>query len=70
MLVFVRAQEMTAPLPNPPSNSDVIELDSLNESQFVQQDKESVEVRSREANREHEGNEFLTPSIVFHKNNH
>lgn len=37
---------MTASLPNPPSSSDVIELDSLNESQFVQQDKESVEVRS------------------------
>lgn len=37
---------MSAPLPNPPSNSDIIELDSLNESQFVQQDNELVEVQS------------------------
>lgn len=64
-----KGEEMTAPLPNPPSNSDVIELDSLNESQFVQQDKES-EVQSWHTNKEHEGKEFLTPSIFFHKNNH
>lgn len=37
---------MTAPLPNPPSNPDVIELNRLNESHFVLQDKESVEVQS------------------------
>lgn len=61
---------MTASLPNPPSSSDVIELDSLNESQFVQQDKESVEVQSWQADEEHEEKQFLTPSIFFHKNSH
>lgn len=61
---------MSAPLPNPPSNSDIIELDSLNESQFVQQDNELVEVQSWQANEEHEGKEYLTPSIFFHQKNH